>query len=277
MTNTLTPIPADLDPIKARHRAMWALGDYDKVATGVVAPLGEAIVDALAIRSGELVLDVAAGSGNASLPAARRGARVVATDLTPELLDAGWRRAAGEVLDIEWRQADAEHLPYPDHCFDVAMSTVGVMFAPFHQPVADELARVTRSGGRIGLANWTPQGFIGQLFATMKPYAASPPPGAQPGPLWGDEQHVRELFGNDLVDLTATRRLLRVTSLDSGERFRDYFKQYYGPTIAAYRAIADDPAATARLDRELVGLAERFGAGRGEFDWEYLLVTATRR
>lgn len=277
MTNTVTALPADLDPIKTRHRAMWALGDYDKVATEVVAPLGEVIVEALGITAGELVLDVAAGSGNASLPAARRGARVVATDITPELLDTGWSRAAGEGLEIEWRQADAEYLPYPDHCFDVVMSTVGVMFAPFHRPVATQLTRVTRSGGRIGLVNWTPQGFIGQLFATMKPYAAAPPPGAQPGPLWGDEDHVRTLLGSDVTDLVATRKVLRVDTVGSAEAFRDYFKQYYGPTIAVYRNLADDPAAAARLDQELVELADRFGAGRGAFDWEYLLVTATRR
>lgn len=277
MTNTLTAVPTTLDPIKTKHRAMWALGDYDKVATEVVHPLGETIVDALAITANDRVLDVAAGSGNASLPAARRGATVVATDLTPELLDAGVRHAGARGLELEWRQADAEHLPYDDDSFDVTMSTLGVMFAPFHQPVADELVRVTRPGGRIGLINWTPEGFIGQLFATMKPYAPAPPPGAQPGPLWGTEPHVRALLGDRVTGLQATRQVVRAGRFRTGREFRDYFKRYYGPTIAVYRTLADDPERSLQLDGELVALAERFGVSSGRFDWEYLLVTATRR
>lgn len=276
MTDTLIDNPITLDPVKTKHRAMWALGDYDKVAIEVVAPLGETLVEALEIDGPELVLDVAAGSGNASLPAARRGARVVATDLTPELLTVGRIRAHAAGLELGWRQADAEHLPFADAGFDVTMSTVGVMFAPFHQPVADELVRVTRAGGRIGMINWTPEGFIGQMFAVMKPYAAPPPPGALPGPLWGNADHVRSLFGSRVRNLTATRQVLRVRNFPTGEAFRDYFKRYYGPTIAVYRGIADDPAKVARLDHELVELAERFGAADGRFDWEYLLVTAER-
>ena len=147
-----------LDPIKTKHRAMWALGDYDRIATEVIYELGGALVDAASVQPGELVLDVAAGSGNASLPAAIAGARVVATDLTPELVQIGRERAAAHALDITWQEADAEHLPFADGEFDVVLSCVGVMFAPFHQPVADELVRVTRAGGRIGLINWTPSG-----------------------------------------------------------------------------------------------------------------------
>ncbi len=276
MTDTLLDTPVQLDPVKAKHRAMWALGDYDKVATEVVAGLGEAIVDALAITAPELVLDVAAGSGNASLPAARRGARVVATDLTPELLDAGRHHAHSEGLELNWRQADADNLPFGDAGFDVTMSTVGVMFAPFHQPVADELVRVTRPGGRIGLINWTPEGFIGQVFSVMKPYAPPPPPGAQPGPLWGVPDHVRTLLGDRVDDLRAERRVLGVDRFATAADFLDFFKLYYGPTIAVYRGIADDPATVAALDSDLLALAERFGVG-GDFGWEYLLVTATRR
>src|SRR6476619_1084035 len=195
-----------LDPIKQKHRAMWALGDYDVVATDVVSELGPTIVDAAGITPGTRVLDVAAGSGNASLPAAAAGGQVVASDLTPELLEIGRHRAAGQGLDIEWVEADAEHLPFDDGDFDTVLSCVGVMFAPFHQPVADELVRVTKPGGRIALVNWTPEGFIGQLFAAMKPFAAAPPPGATPGPLWGDPDHVRTLFDGKVSELRTERR-----------------------------------------------------------------------
>src|ERR1700733_10788728 len=154
-----------LDPIKTKHRAMWALADYDRIATEVIDEPGGFLVDAASVQPGEYVLDVAAGSGNASLPAAIAGARVVATDLTPELVQIGRERAAAQGLDIDWQGADAEHLPYSNDEFDVVLSCVGVMFAPFHQPVADELVRVVRPGGRIALINWTPGGFIGQMFA----------------------------------------------------------------------------------------------------------------
>jgi SAM-dependent methyltransferase len=265
-----------LDPIKTKHRAMWALGDYDRVATEVVAELGTSLVDTAGIEPGERVLDVAAGSGNASLPAAAARARVVATDLTPELIEIGRGRAQSQGLDITWREADAEHLPFGDGEFDVVMSSVGVMFAPFHQPVADELVRVTRPGGRIALANWTPQGFIGQLFATMKPFVPAPPPGATPGPRWGDEDHVRALFGDSVSSARAERRQLRVDRFASGAQFRDFFASFYGPTIAAYRNIADDPDRTAALDTALADLADEHGASTGHMEWEYLLVVAER-
>jgi len=263
-----------LDPLKAKHRALWALGDYDRVATEVVAGLGPALVAAAGVRAGDRVLDVAAGSGNASLPAAEAGADVVATDLTPELVQIGRDRSAAHGLTIRWDEADAESLPFGDDAFDVTLSCVGVMFAPFHQPVADELVRVTRPGGRIGLINWTPEGFIGRLFAAMKPFAAPPPPGASPGPLWGDEQHVRSLFGDRVSGLDAQRRLLRVDRFDSGAAFRDFFATYYGPTIAAYRNVADDPDRIADLDRALAELADAYGAQDGVMEWEYLLVVA---
>jgi SAM-dependent methyltransferase len=149
------------------------------------------------------------------------------------------------------------------------------MFAPFHQPVADELLRVTRPGGTIALVNWTPEGFIGQMFAAMKPYAAAPPPGASPGPLWGNEAHVRDLFGDRVSALTATREELDVDRFTTGAEFRDFFKTYYGPTIAAYRNIADDPARVAELDQVLADLGDRY-LQDGHMPWEYLLVTATR-
>ena len=197
-----------------------------------------------------------------------------ATDLTPELVQVGRERAVTHGVNIDWQEADAEHLPFADGDFDVVLSCVGVMFAPFHQPVADELVRVTRPGGRVALINWTPAGFIGQLFATMKPFNPPPPAGATPGPLWGDEAHVRSLFGDNVTELRAERKALRVDRFASAAEFREFFKSFYGPTIAAYRNIADDPELIATLDNALIELANRFGAASGTMEWEYLLVVA---
>ena len=167
--------------LKAKHAALWASGSYPTVVNDVVASLGSILVDTLEIQPGQRVLDVAAGTGTSALPAARLGAAVTATDLTPELLAVGSEDAAAEGLELTWETADAEALPYPDGQFDVVLSSIGVMFAPHHQQAADELVRVCRVGGTIGVLSWTPEGFIGQLFAVMKPYAPPPPPGAQPG------------------------------------------------------------------------------------------------
>ncbi len=276
---SITAHAAEADrALKAKHRAMWALGDYHAVSVDVVGELGPALVEAAGIGTEDRVLDVAAGSGNASLPAARTGARVVASDLTPELVETGRQRSAAEGLEIDWTTADAEHLPYGDAAFDAVLSCVGVMFAPHHQESADELLRVCRLGGTIALIAWTPEGFIGEMFKVMKPYAAPPPPGAQPPPLWGQEQHVRELFGSGVTDVVARRQKLRVEAFETPEAFRDYFKANYGPTIAAYRNIADDPDRTAALDRALADLAERYDSGDNHtvLEWEYLLLTARR-
>ena len=178
---------------------MWASGDYPAVAAELIPELGPELVRACVVKPGDRVLDVAAGSGNAAIPAAAAGGIVTASDLTPELFEAGRAIAAERGVELEWVEADAEALPFADNSFDVVMSCVGAMFAPHHQATADELVRVVRPGGTIGMINWTPEGFIGNLFATMKPYAPPPPPGASPAPLWGDEKHVRKLFG-DRVD-----------------------------------------------------------------------------
>ncbi|MXP21608.1 methyltransferase domain-containing protein [Gordonia sp. HNM0687] len=257
--------------IKQRHRAMWASGDYPAVAD-VIADLGPQLVTATGIGASDKVVDIAAGAGNVAVPAARTGAHVVATDLTPELLQTGESRFPD--LGIVWRTADAEYLPFDDDTFDVAVSCVGVMFAPHHQECADELARVTRTGGRIGLINWTPTGFIGELFKVMKPYAPAPPPGAQPGVLWGDATHVAGLFGERVHDLVATTATLEVTDFADGAAFRDFFKATYGPTIAAYRTIGDDTDRAAELDAAIAGLADRY-LHDGVMQWEYLQVTAT--
>jgi SAM-dependent methyltransferase len=274
--------PADLGEadraLKTKHRSMWASGNYHAVVSDLVGPLGPILVDAAAIKSGDLVLDVGAGSGNAAIPAARTGARVIATDLTPELLEAGQKLAAEVGVDLTWETADAEALPYGDGEFDAVLSCLGVMFAPHHQTAADELVRVCRPGGTIGLIAWTPSGFIGQMFATMKPYAAPPPPGAQPPPLWGSEDHVRELLGDRVEQVRTETRNLRVTHFASPEAFRDYFKTNYGPTISAYKFIADDPERVAALDHDLAELGRRFDVGTDSFvqDWEYLIFTARK-
>jgi SAM-dependent methyltransferase len=261
--------------VKAKHRALWAMGDYAAVAADLVAPLGPILVDSCEVISADRVLDVAAGTGNAAIPAAVRGADVTGVDLTPELIDIGETLAKQRGAKVTWAVGDAEALPYPDGDFDVVMSCLGVMFAPRHQIGADELIRVSRPGARIGLLSWTPTGFIGQMFATMKPYVPAPPPGAQPPPLWGDESHVRALLGDRVTDVAARRGGLRVDHFTSGAGFRDYFKANYGPTIVAYKNIAADEEKVAALDAELAALGDRF-LDRGAMQWEYLVVTARR-
>lgn len=264
--------------LKAKHRQMWALGDYPSVAAGLVPDLGHVLARACDVRPGARVLDVAAGSGNASIPAALAGASVVACDLTPELLAAGQRHAAQQGAELEWREGDAEALPFGDGEFDIVMSCIGVMFAPHHQASADELVRVCRPGGTIGLLSWTPEGFIGQMFAAMKPYVPPPPPGAQPPLLWGREDHVRALLGDRVTAISAQRGMLRVDMFGSAGDFRDYFKTRYGPTVAAYRAIAGDPARTAALDQDLAELARRHTSTTTTvMNWEYLLLTGRKK
>ncbi|MGC5015136.1 class I SAM-dependent methyltransferase [Streptosporangium sp. DT93] len=265
--------------LKARHRAMWAMGDYPAVATEIIPELGAILVEACGVGRGDRVLDVAAGSGNAAIPAALAGASVVAGDLTPELLEAGRALAARRGAEIEWRQDDAEALPYADGEFDTVLSCLGVMFAPHHRAAAGELVRVCRPGGTIGLLNWTPEGFVGQMFATMKPYAPPPPPGAQPPPLWGDEDHVRALLGDAVTDVVVRRQTVTVDRFAHPGAFLDYFKANYGPTVAVYRGMAGDPHRAAALDDALTELARRHQRGEGgtAMEWEYLLLTARRR
>jgi ubiquinone/menaquinone biosynthesis C-methylase UbiE len=224
------------------------------------------------------VLDVAAGTGNASIPAAERGASVVATDLTPELLDAGRKRVESSDLDIEWLPADAEHLPFEDASFDIVMSSIGVMFAPHHQVAADELVRVCRPGGTIGLLSWTPEGMIGALFRAMAPFAPPPPPGAQPPPLWGGEEHVRELLGDRVEYRTVTREVLTVTAFATPKDWVEHFTSLYGPSIAT-RANAARNGREAEFDAALAGLAEEWNRGEPDaarFEVEYRITVATR-
>jgi len=278
MTSALDAAEADR-VLKAAHRAIWALGNYATVASEVIPGLGAELVEACRVRRGMRVLDVAAGTGNAAIPAALAGASVVASDLTPELLEAGRAEAARRGAELEWRQADAEALPFADGEFDVVLSCVGVMFAPHHQAAAGELVRVCRPGGTIGLISWTPQGFVGEMLAAMKPYLAPPPPGAQPPPLWGQEEHVSALFGDQVTGLAMRRQTVRVDCYATPEEFRDRFKTCYGPTVSAYRGIAEDPERVAALDHALTALARRHDRGTTStiMDWEYLLLTGRRR
>lgn len=276
----MTAVDADADrELKAKHRALWASGDYPAVAAELIGELGPELVRACGVRPGDRVLDVAAGSGNAAIPAAELGAVVTASDLTPELFDAGRRIAVERGVTLEWAEADAEALPFADNSFDIVMSCVGVMFAPHHQAAADELLRVVRPGGTIGLINWTPEGLIGNLLKTMKPYAPPPPPGASPPPLWGNEDHVRALFG-DRVDLTMRRQTVVFDHCTESLQFREYWKRNYGPTIAAYKFTGADPERVRALDDDFLAFLERSKqgrAGRAFWEAEYLLVTATKR
>jgi SAM-dependent methyltransferase len=264
--------------LKARHRAMWASGDYPSMVETFLLPLGPRLVDACGIGPGMRVLDVAAGSGNASIPAAQLGAEVTASDLTPELFDAGRERAQAEGVELEWVQADAEQLPFDDESFDVVMSSIGAMFAPHHQEVADELVRVCRPGGTVGLLSWTPEGMIGGLFRTMGPFAPPPPPGAQPAPLWGSEDHVRKLFGDRIEFGTLERDVLDITAFERPRDYGEHFKALYGPTIAA-RANAAKNGREAEFDEALDQFCDEWNRGtpdRARFEQEYLVAVGKR-
>jgi SAM-dependent methyltransferase len=264
--------------LKGRHRAMWASGDYPSMVETFLLPLGPRLVEACGIVPGMRVLDVAAGTGNASIPAAERGAAVTASDLTPELLEAGRVRAESSGLELEWVEADAEQLPFADGSFDVVMSAIGAMFAPHHQDVADELVRVCRPGGTIGLMSWTPEGMIGALFRAMGPFAPPPPSGAQPPPLWGSEEHVGELFGDRVEWRTMERDMLEITAFERARDYGEHFKARYGPTIAA-RANAQKAGREAEFDEALDRFSDEWNRGTPDsarFEKEYLLSVGTR-
>src|SRR5688572_4104017 len=264
--------------LKARHRAMWASGDYPTMVDTFLLPLGPRLVEACGIGPGMRVLDVAAGSGNASIPAAQRGAEVTASDLTPELFEAGRRRAQAEGLELEWVEADAEKLPFDDRSFDVVMSSIGAMFAPHHQDVADELVRVCRPGGTIALLSWTPEGMIGALFRTMGPFAPPPPPGAQPPPLWGSEDHLRGLFGDRVDFHVLERENLDITAFEKPHDYGEHFKERYGPTIVARRN-AEKDGREGELDEALNAFCDEWNRGTEEsarFEQEYLVAVGTR-
>jgi ubiquinone/menaquinone biosynthesis C-methylase UbiE len=243
---------ADFKALKARQQAAWSSGDYALIGT-TLQIVGEDLCEALDVRSGHKVLDVAAGNGNASLAAARRWCEVVATDYVPALLERASERAAAERLAIEFRQADAEALPFADGSFDVVVSTFGVMFAPDQERAASEMLRVCRRGGKIGLANWTPDGFIGQLFKTIGQHV--PPSGAKSPALWGTRERIAELFEPHAASVQSAQRNF-VFRYRSPEHWLDVFKTYYGPVLKTFAAL--EPAAQAALERDLIALIGRF-------------------
>lgn len=262
--------------VAATHRTVWALGDYALMAEEVMAPLGPALVEATGIGPGVRVLDVAAGSGNISLPAAGAGATVVSTDLTPELLLRSRDRAAAQGLTIDYREANAHALPFGDDEFDVVMSAIGVQFAPDQQRAAAELVRVCRPGGTIGVISWTPEGFFGRMLATIRPYRPSLSHPVPPAALWGRPGYVTALLGDRVGEITTARGTLAVDRFASAEDVHAYFKRHYGPTIEAYANIGHNRVLAAELDAQLVELAQQYLVD-GTMGWEYLLVTAAKR
>ena len=278
MTAVTSSTPAADAELKARHRTRWASGDYPSMVETFLLPLGPRLVEACKIGPGMRVLDVAAGTGNASIPAAQAGAEVTASDLTPELLEAGRSRAEAAGVKLEWAEADAEHLPFDDESFDVVMSSIGAMFAPHHHDVANELVRVCRPGGTIGLLSWTPEGMIGALFRTMGPFAPPPPPGAQPPPLWGSEEHLSELFGDAVDFQTLERDVLEVTAFERPGDYGEHFTGRYGPTIVA-QANAQKSGREAEFQEAVDKFCEEWNLGtpdNARFEQEYLLAVGRR-
>jgi ubiquinone/menaquinone biosynthesis C-methylase UbiE len=262
-----TPTP-DLTAIKARQQATWASGDYHMIGTQILV-VSELLIEALDVRSTERLLDVATGAGNAAMAAARRGCQVVGVDYVPALLERARRRTAAEGLAIDYRDGDAEALPFADGSFDVTSSVFGTMFAPDQERTAAELVRVTRPGGRIGLASWTPDGFIGQLFKTNGRHV--PPPAGLRSPVqWGTEARLRELFGDALADLRTTSREY-VFRAASPEAYVDDWRRFYGPTMKAFEAVGPDGEAALRADLlELIASANRATDGTMVVPSEYL-------
>lgn len=274
-TSSAAPAAPDYAAIKARQQAMWASGDFAVIGT-TLQIVGEELCEAVDLRAGQTVLDVAAGNGNASLAAARRFAAVTSTDYVPALLERGRARAVAERLPIAFQEADAEALPFADASFDVVLSTFGVMFAPDQARAAGELARVCRPGGAIGLASWTPEGFIGALLKTVGGYVP-PAAGLKSPALWGTEAHLKTLFGASAASIAATRRDF-MFRYRSAQHFIDVFRMYYGPTHKAFLAL--DPPGQAALERDIAALLARFdrgGDGGLVVPAEYLETVIVRR
>jgi SAM-dependent methyltransferase len=268
-------VPVDLARVKARQQETWSAGNYAAVGT-MLQIVGEELCEALDLRAGEKVLDIAAGNGNASLAAARRWADVTSTDYVPALLDRGRDRAAADGLAMRFRQADAEALPFGDGAFDVVVSTFGVMFTPDHERAAAEMVRVCRPGGRIGMANWTPGSFVGQIFRLIGSHLP-PPAGVRSPALWGTREHIATLFGGstDSIHTTVRRFVFRYRS---PEHWLEHFRTNYGPMLKAFAAL--DPARQETLAADLIALAERFnhsGDATMVVPSDYLEVAILRR
>ena len=271
----VTGIAIDFNAIKQRQQATWASGDFAVIGT-TLQIVGETLAEACDVRAGEQIIDVAAGNGNASLAAARRFAQVTSTDYVPHLLDKAAARATAEGLNIRFEVADAEALPFKDESFDTALSTFGVMFTPQHNRAARELMRVVRSGGRIGMANWTPEGLIGDLFRVIAAYVP-PPTGTQSPMLWGAEPHIVELFGPQSLDIRCVRRHFNFR-YRSTAHWIDVFRDFYGPTHKVYATL--DADRQARLTTDITALLDRLNVGGPNslvVPAEYLEVVITKK
>jgi 2-polyprenyl-3-methyl-5-hydroxy-6-metoxy-1,4-benzoquinol methylase len=260
--------------------SMWALGDYHRFARETVWEVGPVLVEACGISRGQRVLDVAAGTGNVAIRAAEAGAEVVASDVTPENFEAGRREASLRGVELEWVEADAQQLPFADGEFDVVTSSFGAMFAPDHRAVADELVRVCRPGGTIGLASFRPEGASAAFFETLGRYLPAPPEGALPPLLWGTEEHVRELFG-DRVEWLALSPRRYVERAASPRDYVALFDETFGPVIAIRASVEGDPERAAAFDRDLREFAARANTGApegpAEYVYDYLLAVARTR
>lgn len=268
-------VQPDLAAVKQRQHGAWSSGDYAVVGT-TLQIVGEQLCEALDLRAGSKVLDVAAGNGNVTLAAARRWCDVTSTDYVPALLERGQERAAADHLTVEFREADAEALPFADSSYDIVVSTFGVMFTPDQDKAASELARVCKSGGKIGLANWTPQGFIGQLFKTIGK-RVPPPAGVKSPALWGTEARLQEMFGSQASEITAEPRMF-VFRYRSPDHWLDVFKSYYGPMLKAFAAL--DETGQAALRHDLMALLGEFNHaedGTVVVHSEYLETVITKR
>ena len=268
------PVQPDLKAIKTRQQGAWSSGDYAIVGT-TLQIVGEDLCEALDVRSGQKVLDVAAGNGNVSLAAARRWCDVTSTDYVGALLERGRTRAAAEGLTIAFREADAEALPFKDASYDVVVSTFGVMFTPDQDSAAAEMVRVCKRGGKIGLANWTPEGFIGQLFKTIGKHMP-PPPGARSPALWGTRARIAELFEPHASSIKTAQRDF-VFRYRSPQHWLDVFRTYYGPLLKTFAAL--EPSAQAALETDLKALIAQFnrsGDGTMVVPSEYLEIVITR-
>ena len=271
----MTAIEIDFSAVKDRQRQTWASGDYSAVAARIV-PIAEQLAQNAGLRAGQSVLDVATGTGNAALAAARCGCEVTGVDYVEELLERGRTRAAAEGFQIEFTEGDAERLPYPDASFDSVLSCVGVMFTPDQERAAGELVRVCRPGGTIALANWTPASFVGAIFRAVTRHVP-PPAGVKPPGLWGTEERLRELFAGAISDLRVQRREF-VFRFRSGDEFVDFFRAWYGPVHKAFGAL--DDTGREQLYADLLAVAAEFDREPGPsvaLPSEYLEVVATRR
>jgi ubiquinone/menaquinone biosynthesis C-methylase UbiE len=265
----------DLPTIKQRQQATWASGDFAVIGV-TLQMVGESLAEAADIRAHESVIDIAAGNGNATLAAARRFASVTSTDYVPALLEKGRARAVAEGLFVDFREADAEALPFPDASFDAALSTFGVMFTPDHARAASEMLRVVRGGGRIGMANWTPEGFVGQLFKTMGRHLP-PPAGLKPPSLWGTEDYLRQLFSSEASAMHIERKLFNFRYASAAHMLQ-MFRDYYGPVHKAFAALSPD--AGRALEQDMLQLLERLNTAGPDslvVPGEYLEVVVTRR